>query len=565
MAQQTQFPLRYGLTLSRGENLQATEVFSEGGLDLTQSIVENKPGYASELINFEANLKGGYRRINGFAPLFLSQVPGIGPVVGISGYTPTSFIAARQSAGDPTKYNVYKGSVFGWTQLNAGIDLNFSVGTVVNSTQYNFSGTPIITFTDGLNNAYKYDGTVLTSLDAVGSPDDPRWAIAFSGYLFLGDYSSNSAAITISAPLDDEDYSPVDGSAEFVIGDTEVTGFAIWRAQLIIFCRNSIWKIIGNSTDYTAATPFQLSPITRRVGCIEGRTIQECDGDILFLAQDGIRTISGTINIGDTEIASISRPIQAIVGEIDPITTPCFSAVVHRKTQYRLFYPDPSLDNQTCKGVVGAVRRFRDGHEAWEWGELKGFKPACTDSRYLNDGNEYVVMGGYDGYVYRLDQGSTFSTVESVNPYLYDNGVLYNTGAVYNNITFGSKPIGEVYTTVPMELGDYGIRKALQRATIYYYAEGGDLILFLHQIYDYKKQGVIQPRPILLSLNSSTVRFDNDVLYNSGALYDTVLDPVARKSIQGSGFVMQLRFNSLNSDPYVIQGFYLEYFPAGRR
>lgn len=59
MAQQTGFPLRYGLQLPAPENIKSIEVFSEGGLDLTQSIIENRAGCASVLTNFEVSLTGG--------------------------------------------------------------------------------------------------------------------------------------------------------------------------------------------------------------------------------------------------------------------------------------------------------------------------------------------------------------------------------------------------------------------------------------------------------------------------------------------------------------------------
>lgn len=563
MPMQSVFPIRYGLTVPRGENLQATEIFCEGGLDLTQSLLEFKPGYASELVNYEANLKGGYRRISGLAPLFFHEVPGKGDVFGVAVYTPTIFLAARQAASNNSKYNMYIGSSFGWSQVVSNYD--YEIGMHVNSTQYNWSGTPTITFTDGVNPAYKYDGSTVTVLDASGSPTDPLWAISFHNYLFLSGYSSNPAAITISAPLDDENYDPVDGAAEFVVGDTKVTGFGMWRADLIIFCTHSIWKITGNSTDIASSTPFKLENITRTIGCIEGRTIQECNGDLIFLAQDGLRTISGTANIGDTEIASISRPIQDIFNNIDITQTPCFSTIVRSKTQYRLFYPDRDATPTTCRGVIASIRKFKDGHEGWEFGELTGFKPTSTDSRYLLDGNEYVIMGSTDGYVYKLEVGSTFSYVKTRTPYLYNNGVLYNSGAIYNNVTYTNTPIGELYTSVPLDLGDYGVRKALQRITTYYQSEGATLNLYLHVKYDYGKQGIIQPKPYQLTLNRSSVRYNRNILYDSGALYNTILDPVKRLSIQGSGFVVQFQFNSVRSDPYVIQGFYLEYFPSGRR
>ena len=565
MPQQTIYPIRNGLQLPRGENLQAVEVFSEGGMDLTQSIIESKPGCALNLVNFEAGLKGGYRRINGFSPYIYAEVPGLEDVLVVTNYLSTTAIAGRRSAGATSQYNMYASTSNSWTKINTALELDYIAGMRIQKAHYNWTGTPIVTFADGVNPAYKWNGSVLTSLNGAGSPADPTCVIAFSGYLFLGGYSSNSAAVTISAPLDDTNYSTVDGAAEFIVGDTEVVGFGIWRAELIIFCKSSIWKISGNSTDFTSATPFKLDAITKKIGCVDGHTIQEVNGDIVFLANDGIRTISGTANIGDTETASISRPIQSIVSNINPNTNPCYSVVVRDKTQYRLFYPDPTQSATICKGVVGSVRRFRDGHEGWEWGQLQGIAPTCTDSRYASNGTEYVLFGAADGYVYQMESGSTFNEVDSINPFLYDDGNLYDDpDVIYDGITFSNTPIGELYETVPLELGDYGIRKALQRVTLYYYAEG-DLNLYMQVIYDYDKPGTISPRAYSIAANVATNLYDTGLLYDNGVLYDQIIYPVKRQSVQGSGFITQLKFNSVDSSSYVIQGFYIEFFPAGRR
>jgi hypothetical protein len=47
----------------------------EGGLVLNQSTFIMKPGQALELTNFEPDIEGGYRRINGFEPYVGFVVP----------------------------------------------------------------------------------------------------------------------------------------------------------------------------------------------------------------------------------------------------------------------------------------------------------------------------------------------------------------------------------------------------------------------------------------------------------------------------------------------------------
>lgn len=544
MAQTTVFPLRFGLQVPRGENTQSVEVFSEGGLDLTQSIIENRAGCASVLTNFEPSLRGGYRRINGFIKYVSTVVPGEGPILGVIPYFPSGIIAARKDVGTNT-YSFYTGLT--WTKISGAITCNWKSGMVLEFDQYNWNGTYKVVITDGVNPAYVWNGSTFTVLNQTGAPTNPKFCKVHKGYLFLAGYSTNSGAISLSSPLVETDWLPVDGAAEIVIGDT-ISGLNVWQDDFIIFGKKSVTKITGNTTDITATDVFTVKTVTSRIGCIEGRTIKELDGDLLFLATDGIRTISGTYKIGETEIASISRPVQQIVSSINPIVNSCHAVVVNKKTQYRLFYPNSNDTEASSKGVLGSIRRFRDGHEAWEWGELQGFKPSCAASAFLSDGQEYVMHGGYDGYVYQQEIGNSL------------NGAAIN----------------ETYTTVPLELGDEGTRKCPHRVTIFFVAEGSSSNVEFQIIYNYNDTNTSQPAPQLITNNPASVvavTYDTGYQYDTTAKYDvnnTTFSPVLhRQLVQGSGFQIQLSIAE-NADnpfdaPYVIQGFYIEFFPAGRR
>jgi len=614
MPQTTTFPLRFGLQLPAPENIKSVEVFSEGGLDLTQSILETRPGCASTLINFEASLTGGYKRILGYQKYSATIVPGQGSILGVAVAWPDQILAARQDASDATKYNVYKSSGLGWTQLNpstttqsctttntnttlqvtsttglvrgqpiSGTDipvgtyiisitdgthlvmsqaatgsatntltfsnpLAYSSGMFITSCYYDWAGPVVTAMFDGVNFAYRWDATngftMMVGTAAAPAPTNPQCGCEFMGYLVVGGFSSNPGAIAWCAPNNDNDWASVDGSVIAVVSDV-VRYLKVWRNNLIIFCNKAIDKMIPNSLNTTGISPppaFQILPITDRIGCISGRTVRECNGDLLFLAPDGIRTISGTFNIGDTEIASISRPIQSIVSAISISTTTSMAVVVHKKTQYRLFYPNYSTPIGGNLGVIASVRRFRDGHEGWEFGQLAGFQPTCIDSGYQSNGQEYIVHGGTDGYVYRQEQGNNL------------NGALIN----------------EQYVTVPLELGDYGIRKAVKRVTLYVSTEGGSASsLGLSLIYDYKNPGIIQPQVYILNnVGNAAPQYDSGVEYDTGAVYGPIAVTNVRQLVQGSGFVLQLQLNfvgNTNSDPYIIQGYYIEFFPAGRR
>lgn len=614
MAQGVIGSTRYGLDLPRGEMLNATEVLCEGGLDLTQSILEINPSYAIALINYEPALTGGYRRISGYSKFSETVVPGQGQLLGTFVYPSGFVLAARRDASDGTKYNIYKGTGTSWTLINpatttqtgdthsnstvdnlsvgttnllvgqpvsgtdipagtriltiagansitigdangvavnatgtsVGVTLTFSnpltyaSGMVLESTLYNWTGVYKIAIADGTNFAYTWDGTSMRIIYSEGAKADPAFIQEHKSYLVVSGYSTNSGAIALSAPLNEYDWTTLDGAAEVVTGDT-LTGLRPWRDELYLFGKSTVRKLTGNSTDIFSSTPFQVLDVTDKIGCSEGRTIKEINGDLLFLAEDGLRTISGTANIGDTDIGTVSRPVQSIASAINPVTTPCHAVVVHKKTQYRLFYPTPSGSDTQATGLMAAIRKFRNNALDWEFSQLRGIKPACADSGYwITDGNEYVIHGGYDGYVYRQESGTTFS----------------------------GTAISDVYTTVPFELGDRGIRKAVQRVTVYITAENTTPAVSMSLKYDLNNSNVVQPLPYTLTSLGATspATYDTDgVVYDGGFVYDFTGIPFFRQNVQGSGFLVQLQFTSSNSPPFAIQGFLIEYFPAGRR
>ena len=93
--------------------------------------------------------------------------------------------------------------------------------------------------------------------------------------------------------------------------DTEIVGLRTFRNSLIIFGRDKIFKLTG-----TSSANFAVTPITRNIGCTDGRSIQELGGDVIFLAPDVLRTIAGTERIDDTELGTVSKQVQKRINEI---------------------------------------------------------------------------------------------------------------------------------------------------------------------------------------------------------------------------------------------------------
>ena len=487
----------------------------EGGLVLDQSTFAMQPGMALELQNFEPDIRGGYRRISGYTKWNDNIVPqDTSPTekVLMSAYFKGDVIAARGT-------KVHKaGKTGSWTQIDTG---RTSAGKYTHF-RYTLAGTDYIVWADGANNATKYDGTTVTDISTTGAPANPKYVIGFKNALFFAGMSADPQSLVFTAPFTDDDFSIANGAGVLNV-DSDITGLFPFRDQLYIFCEERIFRLTGDSI-----ANFVVQPVTREIGCVNGFTIQEFAGDIVFLGPDGLRTVAGTERIGDVELGTISRPIQrrfqglTDVDEFDSIIIP-------DKTQYRLFLSNANVTRGNTTGIISARRG-----DAYEFADLRGMRPSCTD--FVVDAGESIVLHGeYDGYVYRQEQGNDFD----------------------GNVITGK------YRSPDLSMGDAGIRKTFQRVIINYAPEAAvNADLFVR--YDYESPDAA--RPAAYPFDTATVVAVYGTSSYGTATYGGQTNPLVRQPIEGSGFAVALRVNDRGtSAPYSLKGFQLEFDAGARR
>jgi len=334
--------------------------------------------------------------------------------------------------------------------------------------------------------------------------------------------SANPQEVIFTAPLTLDDFSVANGAGSLVV-DSPVTGMIVFRDSLYIFSANRIYRLTGSSQ-----ADFKLEPITREIGCRSGWTIKEFAGDVIFLGPDGLRTIAGTQKIGDVELGSITKPIQELFQDKKSVSE-FESYVIPNKTQYRILFSKDGVDAVDTKGVICSGK-----DQGYEFSTTRGIKMYCSDTEEYQ-GDYFIMLGGYDGYVYRDQEGNTFDTTTILGR----------------------------YRSPDITAGDPGIRKAFQRVIINYAPEGAvNSDLFLR--YDYESAEVA--RPEAYPFDSTKVA----ALYGVG-LYGTVTyggqtDPLIRQPVEGSGFSVALRVvDNGVSVPYSLKGFSLEFTTGARR
>ena len=490
----------------------------QGGLVLNKSTFAMQPGEALELVNFEPDIEGGYRRINGFSKYNTNIVPqtsASSEEILMSTFFNDNIIAAR---GEKI-FRSTSGST-AWTEIDTG---RTSAG-VYTFEEFNFDNNLKFIVVDG-NNAPTVFNTSFTATDVSASTvAGAKFVASFRDHMFYAGMSGTPQELVFSKPFDEDDFSSGAGSGSIAV-DATITGIKVFRDNLFIFCENRIFKLAGSSV-----SDFAIADVTRDIGCINGDTIQEFAGDLIFLGPDGLRTIAGTARIGDVELGTISSNVQSIFNENIASASEFDSIVIPDKTQYRIFFTKSgTVDNQT-KGIICSLRG-----QKFEFSEIRGIKPASTD-HFVDDGDVIVLHGGYsDGYVYRQEQGSTFD---------------------------GTNIAGK-YRSPDLTFNDPGIRKHMQRVIINYKPESAiDADLFLR--YDYEDANA--PRPAAYPLDSEDVVAIYGTSVYGVPTYGGASQPLVRQAVEGSGFAVAVRVrDGTGSAPYSLKGFQLEYQLGARR
>ena len=477
-----------------------------------------QPGEALELRNFEPAVDGGYRRINGFSKYVSVIVPFTSSssekVLMVATFG-SNVLAAR---GEKIFSATPGGS--SWTERDTG---RTGAGKY-NFERFNFDGTDKIVVVDGANAPTVFNSSLAATDVSDSSVSGSKFVVSFKNHMFYAGKSTTKQEVVFSEPFNEDGFNTGSGAGSFKVDD-EITGLKVFRDDLFIFCETRIFKLTGSSS-----ANFAVTDVTRDIGCINGDTIQEFAGDLIFLGPDGLRTIAGTARIGDVELGTISSNVQSIFNDNIASASEFDSVVITDKTQYRIFFTKSNVGENQTKGVICVLKGTK-----FEFSEIQGIRPACTDS-FVSEGNVIVLHGAYQtGYIYRQESGNTFD---------------------------GTTILGR-YRSPDLTFNDPGIRKHMQRVIVNYKPEAAiDADLFVRYDYEAKESA----RPAAYPLDSEDVV----ALYGTSVygvpIYGGASQPLVRQSVEGSGFAVALKVeDGGETAPYSLKGFQLEYQLGARR
>jgi hypothetical protein len=483
----------------------------KGGLISNMSALQqgiNMVGSATLLQNFEPSKEGGYKKVLGYEKFIAGQVAGTGPILGVKVVNTTDVIAVRKNASNVSQYYINSGAT--WSSLGAAAVL----GNRVKAVDFNFDGNHKILFVDGVNSPAVFNDTT-NVLSFPSLPSDltgSEHVALYKNAIFLAKGSN----ISFSVPYNETDFSAANGGGVINVGHS-ITGLIVFRDQLIVFSRNKIQRLLGNSV-----ADFQLVPIADDIGCLHGETIQEVGGDVMFMAADGLRLLGATERIGDFGLEVASSPISRDALSFINSTQTFASLVLREKAQYRVFAYSESVGTDVAKGLVGT--KFSDqGAGAINWATLHGFKIHVADGRYV-PGQELTVFGNDDGYVYRLETGSS------------------RDGRI----------IEAVYKSPFMPINDPQVRKTFYKLALYV-ETAGTFAVDVNLNFDLFKtdnyNGGLAPTITLSSSSSGVFIFGSPSTVFGTALYGAPLDNVYNTNVIGSGKTVSLRIEDRTTNP----------------
>lgn len=453
-----------------GETIQINDQF----IVITELVGIYADGY---LDAFSRNLAANDRRQD------IQAVPGEGPVLGVQ-YFKGSVYAWRKAAGSAT-LGMYQSSTSGWTAVALGQELSFDTGTaaiaenavitgatsgatatvkrvVIESgdwTTSNAAGRFIFasstgTFAagenllvsgvarakaggaqanitlasggrvetavgnfgggqqnqrmygvDGVNRAFEFDGTVYVPIVTGMNPDKPNKVAVHKQHLFLA-FGNSLQFSGIGEPYK---FDPVLGAGEIAMNGA-ITQLMILPGDqssgaLAIYTENDTSVLYGTSSENFTLTQFAVG-----AGAIPftGQSL----GQAYVLGEFGVTALSTTLNFGNFAASSLTLNIRPFVQTRRFLAS---GSIVNReKSQYRVFFSDGSglyltIANNEYMGAMPV--QFPD-------------PVRCTSDGENADGAETSFFGSDNGFVYRLDAGTSFD----------GDPIPSNLSLVYNSI-----------------------------------------------------------------------------------------------------------------------------------
>lgn len=568
----------------------------QGGLVLNQPTFNMQPGQALELENFEPDIDGGYRRIDGFQKFVNQIVPQTSSsseevlmvvnfadkIVAARGqkiFSSASTELATAIASDTTM------SGSGTITVDSTTGFSSSGTLQINSEVFTYTGVTSTTFT-GVTRATSSTSAAAHAVDNVVSENwterDASRSSASRYNFERFNFDGNDKLVVVDGDNNPTFFNSAMSATDITSAGSGEVSTAVTGAKFVAAFKDHMFYAGMSSTpqEIVFSVPFDEDNFATGSGAGSIKVDNTITGlkvfrnDLFIFCESRIFKLSGT-SLSDFAITPVTRNIGCIepfgstiqefagdliflgpdglrtvagtarIGdvEIGTISKSIQSLIDDNIKNADLFnsivIPDKTQyrlffnkSSLTEENTIGVICVLKG--QNFEFAKLKGIKPSSTDS-IVESGDVIAIHGGFDGYVYRQEKGNDFD------------------GTAING----------KYRSPDLTFGDPGIRKHMQRVILNYAPEAAiSADLFLR--YDYESaEGA---RPNAYPFDSTKVAAVYGTATYGTATYGGATQPLVRQSVEGSGFALALRVNdSGTTAPYSLKGFGLEYQVGARR
>ena len=402
-------------------NIKQTSFETRGGLNLVAGAHSVAPGEAIQLINYELDVDGYYRRIRGYErfdgqdrpseylPIgdfdddaytvdlqagvaarraLILPVPGEGRILGVVQYKGVVYAWRNDTGGASAK--MWESTSSGWSEVVTGFTLNPDGEYEFDIANMDGAGSQGIRLygCNGVDKEFIYDGTTFTQI-TTGSPSFAHLVKVFKNHLFLAHTNGSLQHSEIGLP---ESWGA--GAAELGISD-EITNLSIPPGgAMVVESKNRVDVLYG-----TSKANWELKEFSGKIGG-KARTAQII-GDVISLDDVGITQLKRVQSFGDFQSSSISAKIQPIIDIKRNIVAS--SSVLKNKNQYRVYFTDGTAITSTFKFNKTL------GFSTLDFGTTVVRTIYSSED---SNGDDRTYFGSDDGYIYEMDVGTSFDGEE---------------------------------------------------------------------------------------------------------------------------------------------------------
>lgn len=242
---------------------------------------------------------------------------------------------------------------------------------------------------DGVNRGFEFDGTVYVPIVTGMTTDAPERVKVHQRHLFF----SFGSSVQHSGLGMQYTWAPLFGASEIALDDVVTDWVEQPGAQttgaLVIYCRNSTHVLYGTGTSTWNLTTFQ-----QETGGI-AHTAQVV-GSAYVLDDRGVIELRATDAFGNFSDATLTANIRPWLQSRRNRATG--SSVNREKNQYRVFFSDGS----------GLFITIVNGKKLGAMPVAFDHPVTCACNGETPDGAETNFFGSTDGFVYRLDAGTSY-------------------------------------------------------------------------------------------------------------------------------------------------------------